>query len=102
MRFQSCLELSDNCRAADRFRKAVLGQGTIELESSITKLQAGSHTDEVSFGGRSQTLPGQDGGARCDHGTHVVWWRVGVYVVHEEADLEVNSGMNWKPMKLLK
>ena len=43
-------------RAADRFWKAVPGQGTIDLESSITKLQAGSHTDEVSFGGRSQTL----------------------------------------------
>jgi len=47
---------------------------------------AGSKT-EASFTGRLQTLPGQDGGAaRCDHIGHrpIVWWIVGVYIVHEE------------------
>lgn len=44
---------------------------------------------------RWQTLSGQDGGARCDHAGHIVWWRPRVYVVHEQADLIMYSRMNW-------
>jgi len=35
------------------------------------------------------------------HGGHIIWRRVWVYILHKETDLEVNSGMDWKPVQLL-